>query len=228
MPAQRLGMAAAAVQKFDVLGIDAEASPEFIRHVGLAQEEGPLDGLGSTLAMTHMAPPLEIGVPSGPISSLGTASLTGDEILQIMAFVDNHADEYTKSNAVKTFDQYCVAPHVRERRTPDGDLLCLQFNCGGFVIEAYRFADIDLLETDPASLPLTSLEILRGQYPQFAELLRIPRLRQRMGIPGDGPWPVVLAGYVINAMNRPDDEIRAQPRRAVAGDGFFPPRPVRP
>jgi hypothetical protein len=44
------------------------------------------------------------------------------------------------------------------------------------------------------------------------------------GIPGEGPWPVVLAGYVINALVRPEEEIRRVPHTARLGDEFFPSR----
>ena len=109
MPARRLGEAALVVRQFDVLGIDADSSPGFVRHVGLARDEGLQIGLGSTLPMVHMGPPLGTQTPSGPI-------------------------------------------------------------------------------------------------------------------PGDGPWPVVLAGYVLNSLNRDEDEIRSAPYNATAGDEFFPPR----
>jgi hypothetical protein len=70
------------------------------------------------------------------------------------------------------------------------------------------------------------LEVLVRQYPELASLLQNPRVRETYGIPGDGPWPVVLAGYVMNALDRTGEEIRGTPHTAAAGDEFFPSRRV--
>jgi hypothetical protein len=224
MPARRLGAEPLPVEKFDVLGLDAQNSPEFIGHVGLAEHENSRVSVGLAFAMVHMGPPLGTGVPPGTLTSIGTVSLTADEILQIRLFVDNLEGEYKAANVRDASGQYCIAPHVRPRVSNDRTVICFQFNCGGFVLESYRFANIDLLQTDPAMLPPVPLDVLIRQYPTFEQVLRYPRFRERMGIPGDGPWPVVLAGYVINALNRPEPEIRAIPYRANEGDEFFPTR----
>jgi hypothetical protein len=220
MPAQRLGTEAVRVLEFDVLGVDAANSPEFIRHVGLADREYPEVSVGTALAMVHMRPPLETGFASGPITSVGTAALTADEISQMRVFVDNLESEYTAAKARDARSQYCIAPHVRPYQS-DGTLVCYQFNCGGFVIEAYRYTGIDLLETSEDTLPLIPLDVLTRQYPDYARALQKPLTRGRLGIAGDGPWPVVLAGYLLNALNRDESEIRSSPYRARAGDEFF-------
>jgi hypothetical protein len=93
------------------------------------------------------------------------------------------------------------------------------------VIEAYREARIDVLRTEIDSLPLVSLDTLKTQYPGHARRLDRAQLRTEFGIPGDGPWPVVLAGYVLNALDRPEAEIRSTPYRARVGDEFYPARP---
>ncbi len=92
------------------------------------------------------------------------------------------------------------------------------------VIEAYREVEIDLLQTDPETLPSVSLESLARQYPALATLLQRPQVREAYGIPGEGPWSVVLAGYVMNALVRTAEVIRRQPYKAESGDEFFPPR----
>lgn len=53
-------------------------------------------------------------------------------------------------------------------------------------------------------------------------------MRETYGIPGDGPWPVVLAGYVINSLDRSEEDIRRDPHAARAGDEYFPSRHVPP
>ncbi len=121
-----------------------------------------------------------------------------------------------------------IAPHIDPVRAPDGTVICHRFSCAGLVIESYREIDIPLLHTDAESLPAVPLETLVRQYPDLESLLKNPRVREAYGIPGDGPWPVVLAGYVMNAMNRTEEEIRSTPHKAEAGDEFFPSRRAEP
>jgi hypothetical protein len=223
MPAQRLSGTTIAIRRYDVAGRDSATSPHFIGHVGLSIEER--DGFGETdeLALVHMMPPLEHGGSRSPISCAGTVGLTVDEMRQIDVFVDELRSEYDAAR-IRSDRQYVIAPHARDIQAVDGTTTCRQFNCAGFVIEAYRDAGIDLLHTDPNALPSVSLEILIGQYPAVGQRLLNPRMRERYGIPGDGPWPVVLASYVMNALARPEVEIRAHPHTAMAGDEFFPSR----
>jgi len=150
--------------------------------------------------------------------------LTVEEQLQIRLFSEELESEYNAAQIRHSRDQYVICPHVKEISREDDTAAYLRFSCAGFVIEAYREADIDLLWTDLAHLPLVGLEVLKAQYPEFAGMLERPRIRDEFGVGGDGPWPVVLAGYVLNALDRSETEIRSTPYRATEGDEFFPPR----
>ena len=123
--------------------------------------------------------------------------------------------------------QYVIAPPVDPVRAPDGTIIYHRFSCAGFVIESYREIEIDFLRTDADSLPAVPLETLMRQYPDLVNLLQNPKVREAYGIPGEGPWPVVLSGYVINALDRTAEEIRRVPHTAQAGDEFFPSRSVK-
>jgi hypothetical protein len=227
MPAQRLGGETIAIRRYDIAGLDSATTPEFIRHVGLAGEEREQFNETDKLVLVHMGPPLERGGSTFPISCMGTVSLTVDETRQIDVFVDELELEYEAARLRKDH-QYVIAPHFREKQEKDGTTTFRRFNCAGFVIEAYREAGIILLRTDPESLPSVPLEILTDQYPDVGQLLQNPRFRERNGIPGDGPWPVVLSSYVLNALARPEEEIRSRPHMAEVGDEFFPSRRANP
>ena len=203
MPARRIGQEEVSVRKFDIVGLDSPGATEFIRHVGLAEEDKHILGASSAVPMVHMGPPLSRGVVPQPISVIGAAALTVDEIRQIEVFVNEQLLEYEAAKA-KPLLQYVIAPHVREPESRDGTKICRRYNCAGFVIEAYRSIDINLLQTEPAELPTVKLGTLERQYPGMADHLNKQSTRERLGIPGDGPWPVVLAGYVVNC---------ARPRR---------------
>jgi len=136
--------------------------------------------------------------------------------------------EYKAAQIGSSREQYVICPHVENVLRDDHTILYRRFSCVGFVLEAYRDAGISVLLTDLAPPPLVGLDALKTQYPEFAKILDRPRERKKLGIPGDGPWPVVLAGYVLNALARPEREIRTTPYLARAGDEFFPPRRPAP
>jgi hypothetical protein len=91
-------------------------------------------------------------------------------------------------------------------------------------LRAYREAGIELVDCNPDRLPLVSLDVLFQAYPDREDQLHRPLVRRRLGLDGAGPWPAVLAGYVLNALDRTADDIRTAPHTVQAGDEFFPPR----
>ena len=119
---------------------------------------------------------------------------------------------------------YVVHPHVREQTAPDGTVIYRRFSCAGFVIEAYREVGIELVVTEEGRLPSVPLNTLLLAYPDLQAELQSPRLRRMCGLPGEGPWAVVLPGYVLHSLDRPESEIRGSPYLPREGDEFFPPR----
>lgn len=222
MPAQRAGITPIAIQRFDVVGLDADKHPCFVRHVALAAEGRTHFTAPADLPVRHMRPPLENRGECQP-SCVGSAGLTIVEQNRIQVFADELHLEYEASCA-RPRRQYVIAPHVAEIRSEDQTVIGRRFSCVGFIIEAYREARIDLLHTAEEDLPLVTLDTLKTQYPDQARILDREQMRLELGIPGAGPWPVVLAGYALNALARDEEEIRATPYRATAEDAFFPPR----
>jgi ribosomal protein L13E len=221
MPAQRLGSNPVAVRKCDVAGQDSATKRHFVRHVGLVNEERNDVRAGTQVPLVHMGPPLERQEAGIAVHAVATAGLTAGQIRQMGVFVDEHVSEY-EAERLRPDRQYVIHPHVRE---PDDVVPCRRFSCAGFVIEAHGDAGIELLVTEPADLPPVNLDTLIYAYPDAASQLRSPTFRSRLGLEGDGPWPVVLVGYVLNSLSRTVDEIRRGPYTPVAGDEFFPAQP---
>ncbi len=223
MPAQRLGSHPTSVLKYDVVGMDSDAEAEFVSHVGLANEERDDIVSKATIALVHMGPPLAREHSRHPIQACGSADLKVGESRQIGVFVDEHLSEY-EAESVRPEQQYIILPHCRES---DASCSVRRFNCAGFVIEAYRYAGIDLVATNLDSLPAISLETLSRAYPRIDRILQRPNRREmfkKFGLEGDGPWPVVLAGYVLNALNRSVEDIRKGQYLPRSGDEYFLPR----
>lgn len=222
MPAVRLGGTTIAIRKYDVVGQDSAGTPGFVGHVGLAGEFRDLFGRSDEVPLVHMRPPLEIGSSADTIDCAGTVGLTMEEMLQIGLFIDEMESEYLAARLRSDRRrQYVIAPNVQPVTAPDGTVIYHRYSCAGFVIESYREIGIPLLRTDAEGLPAVSLETLVRQYPDLETVLQNPRMREAYGIPGEGPWPVVLAGYVINALDRAEDEIRRVPHTPEGGDEFF-------
>jgi hypothetical protein len=80
--------------------------------------------------------------------------------------------------------------------------------CSGFVTECYKSAGIVLIEPDSATLPEVDLATLRQGY---GSSIDDPNRRAMIGLDGEGPWRMLLAGYVIHAAARDSRKVRDKP-----------------
>lgn len=229
MPTLRLTPTSAfAASEFDAIGVDAEAVPEFLAHVGLFLAPSGSLNSGDDVGLLHMAPPLGRDQNACSAHVVGTVKLTVDERLKIQLFADRCIGENSTNNADGP-RQYVVRPHRKPVESNDGTVIRERFSCAGFVVEAYRKAlRTEIIDTHEAKLPKVSLDELRVVYshPRQLAALNDPRIRERqLNLPGEGDWPVLLPGHVLNALARKEKSIRnGPPYKALKGDKFFPPR----
>ncbi len=224
MPARRLDHGPVVVHMHDVVGMDVDDLPGFIGHVGLAAEDHPRLAMMDGLRITDMQPPLVRAGGPDQIHAHGTVPLTAVEAGAIQEFIDRMENEYLLTNR-EGVHQYVVRPHCVLVSDQDATITARRLSCSGFVLEAYRFVDIDLIDTGETSLPAVGLDLLRRTYADEQQLrvLETPRLRNRfLGLAGDGSWPIVLPGYLLHSLARTEPEIRAGPYRPRPGDEFFP------
>jgi hypothetical protein len=220
MPAHRLSNAPVSVSLYDVAGQDADTIVHFVRHVGLANQRRSLRA-GDEIQLVDMGPPLREGGDGKPVQTVGVAGLRFGDREKIRTFVEGIIDEQTAARIRGRPDkQYVILPHAVDRSE---DVPYRRFSCAGFVIEAYRELEIDLLIPEAEQLPLVPIDKLIDAYGDLGDHLRDPQLRAKFGLDGEGPWPVVLAGYVLNALNRSEEDIRQAAYTPVPGDEFFPP-----
>ncbi|MDQ3330995.1 MAG: hypothetical protein M3552_10120 [Planctomycetota bacterium] len=147
-------------------------------------------------------------VSQSPVDIVSDIDLTGEQFEAIadwLAVVDKERRP-NASNPIGQMRQYVIAPHVKWH--PPEDPLYRRFNCVGFVIECYKSAGISVIDTE-AELPDVDLATLRKAYPgqlEKIELIKNDRVRQKLkedlGIPGDGPWKIILPGYVFRSLER--------------------------
>lgn len=223
MPAQRLGETPISVKRFDVLGQDANGLPGFMRHLGLFWSEGGTLQARDMVEVCDMGPPLSRGRDSQlQADAWGSVPLSIDEIQQVQLWIDERASEYD-SRKLSGDKQYVICPHACEKIAPDGTVRYQRFSCAGFVIEAMREGGINLVVTDEASLPLVDEDTIKMAYPDVFPRDRDRKImRRKFGLGEDGPWPIMLCGYVMHALNRTEVEVREELYQPKAEDGFFP------
>jgi hypothetical protein len=234
MPAWRLDARNRELHHFDV-GASDGAVPEFVAHVVLCLVEQPqVVSRGSRLvSMMHMGPPL--GATAGLIDVLCTAVVNAEglepsEKRQIKHFIDERVQERNAQRARLArvprlqayLAEYVINPPYLE---PSAEVPLWRFSCAGFVMKAYEAARISLIEM--ATVPAIDLAALKNGYPRMAWLLEKEDVRKKLGLDDGGMWPAVLAGYVVNSLNRGADEVRRQPLVVSSGDEFFPSRALR-
>ena len=226
MPSYRVTGATLSLSVFDVVGQDGDA-PGFIGHAGLAESVGSQEAAG--VAVLDMGPPLH-GEGSQRLiraNVFGSAALTDDETQKIKAFVDRHANEHQSflqlagRSLLDVLPRiYCVCPHASPIYEDDGRYARMRFSCAGFVFEAYRKARITLVDLN--ALPMVEIEAIRPGYAREMALIERRKVSaEELGLFGDGPWQVLLCGYLFHAPNRDSDAIRREPYSPNIADRYF-------
>jgi len=199
-------------RRFAVVGIYSLTNRPFVVHAALLARDHELKG-ECHLPLFHMGPPLAIG-DGQDCHLLGQVGLTNEEIEAIDDWVASISTQYSET-IILPFQQYVVYPHMKWAYSEENRPLRQRFSCVGYVIEAYRSAGIELIETE--QLPEVDKVLLKVAYPAFAQMERIAQkpagaaiLANKngfqgfddLGTPGDGPWRVALAGYLFHATDR--------------------------
>jgi len=218
MPAARITDSDVTLAQFDVVGQD-DVNP-FVKHLGLCALGGQQKATG--VGVHDMGPPLRS--PGSMTANVhGSADLNDDERRKIASFIDRHASEHKAqqfSGRRGIARSYVIYPHLRGETEQDGTHIYTRFSCAGFVIEAYQFARLSLLNLE--QMPTVSLQQASIAYPEMtATLLASPRLREEFGLTGNGPWPIVFCGYVVHSLARTAADIRATSYAASVADMNF-------
>ncbi len=197
---------------YDVVGQRTDGQTRFVKHVGLFGEDNQSVKIGDEVSVLHMGPPLEQG-GAIKVHVAGHVPLTNDEIKIIDTWFEKIVDEYPRLPE----EQFVIRPPWKDQRdSNNGSRRYRRYSCAGFVLDSHRQVDIELLQIDEGSLP--------DVYPQTIMLaygLNPGPLLSAFGLEGDGPWKVVLAGYVLHALNRTTNQIRQEPYQAKEGDEQF-------
>ncbi len=210
--------------RYSVVGQYSDTGPtEFVMHIALLKDDTVLTA-SKRVEVFHTVPPVVSGPRSAaevlPEERACRADIVGDVWLDAeeREAIDDWLAEVEKEHrsGMGRFQQYVVVPHVHWVRAPEtGRPVRRRFSCVGFVIEAYQAADIVLIDTD-GELPGIDEELLRVAYPDLAQMQDRSekaqnRFRAHLGLVGQGPWRVLLPGYVLHSLRRVTTESPRMP-----------------
>jgi hypothetical protein len=206
------------IPRFSVVGqyVNSPRS-RFVQHVALLRFDEELDYGRPEIRVWHMGPPLVAGAISSASSGeatctshlTGLVELNAREIEGIETWLADVDKEDRPLGRAALLRQYTVHPPVFWVTAENGVRLYRRFSCAGFVLDGYRSIGINLIDDSGAhSLPSVDLQTIADAY---GGNVRNEHLRERLGIPGNGPWRILLTGYLMHSLNRSDDEIRMFP-----------------
>jgi len=217
MPAINLDQGPQTLSLYDVVGQRAEGQTYFVTHVGFHDADNQSIKSGGDVSAVHMRPPLEQG-KTIKVHVAGHVPFTNDEIKEISGWIAEITDEYHKEG-IDPKRQYVIHPPWKDECDSNtGVRRYRRYSCAGFVFDGHRQVDIELMQIGADALPNVERPTIISAYP-YAE--QYPMLLHKYGLEGDGPWKVVLPGYILHALNRPTDQIRQEPYRAKEGDEQF-------
>lgn len=232
MPSSRATDQRVKLAKYDAVGWDGKEQ-YFISHVALAQLAGNQEPAG--LNVLDMGPPLHGQGRSAKdiINAVGSVPLTDDEANTIKMFIERQELEHIASfsddpngSAKQIREVYCIHPHAETLLATNGDHIRTRFSCAGFVYESYKAARITLFDINglPKDVDDKTIESLYSV--QLRMLMRYGIELEDLGLEGNGPWPVMLCGYLFHALNRSAEEIRCRPYEPTFEDRYFPHQPT--
>jgi hypothetical protein len=197
MPVSRLGRVTS--PRHAILAV---FNREGVSHVGLLAAPAEVDG-GAKALTNHMGPPL---------------ALPGEMLAHAVGWLDTWTEQdcivldvwlrelETQISIDPQSVTYVAAPSVVRDEGGTERPVSLKFSCAGFVAEAYREGVGVRLVVDDAELPEVDRATLERVWDP-----RTVRIGARYGLGGDGPWRVLLPGYLLRAVTRPRVELPFRP-----------------
>ena len=231
MPGKRLEPnSVVAFPRFAIIGAYAPGNGSFVRHVGILRDRCDVQ-FGDEVGVWHAAPPIVAGERTSDMSpdafdlctvhvgayledfsaddAQGIETSLADIDAQTPLLPASCAESVPRANLQGYRSHYTAHPPVEwVRDAKTGRRRYRKFSCSGFVVECYKGAGIVLVEFENDRLPEVDLPTLRQGY---GELIDNPERRSMIGLDGDGPWRMLLAGYVVHAVARKSSVVREKP-----------------
>ncbi len=227
MATQVLSSSPLLAEKYSVVGKYAETDDGLIGHVAMIATKEPTDiYYGDSVEVWQMGPPLIADARVQRVARNGTqceAHVLGSVDWPENAFkrMRNWRRDLAGRIPFKTkrhIEYYIIHPAILKGKISSSDIQKrTRFSCAGFVLACYRVGLLDekhimddnaVIKTGEDVLPKVDIEYICKAYPFIAKRIKNPEFRKDMGLSGDGPWPILLAGYILRAMEQGDLQAR--------------------
>lgn len=205
--------------KFSIVG--HYATCPFVKHAAILKADTALLFGTDNIFVWHIGPPLVAGTKTTAAAAdkgrktsihiVGFVNLDADDIEGIETWLSDvdKEDRPTGTSLTELLAQYRVSPPVYWVLAENGTPLYRQFSCAGFVMDCYRAIAINLIDDSHLeNFPDVTMDQVVAAYGSAA---RREEFRKKFGIPGQGPWKIVLAGYLFHSLNRDNNVIRQTP-----------------
>ncbi len=199
-----------------------------MKHVAILAEDSRLR-FGEMINVLHMGPPLVAGaetrstIPDDKATCeahvVGSTELSAEDREGMRTWL---AEVDKEKRPARSSSSYTAIPPMEWiTDSISGVRRYRRFSCVGFIVECYKSVEIVLLDIEAGDVPSVSIAIISDIY---GDRLRLyPQLRGSIGLYGDGPWPALLPGYVLHALDRGDESIRESPHKPESSaEAHFP------
>lgn len=183
--------------KLALVGATDRSSPPVFRHVGLLCEALDVTH-GMKVEVYDWAPPLR--APGRmQVDAIGWIDLSVDEVYGVelwLAEVESY--EPLATTTAPNDKRYTVSSADTHELDPvTGRVRWRRFSCATFVERAYAEGAGRRLVVDESEFPEVGRETLERIWGRIAQ--RLTDDRAAIGIEGEGPWRVLLPGYLLSA-----------------------------
>lgn len=173
-----------------------------VLHAALLREDR------AAIRVGQKVPVFEMGLNMLVVGPLTTSQLESTPTMEpeVIGYVNLSSDERKQlSLRLSELDKdtaasgsgFLLFPHAIPSRR--------QFSCIGFVYDCYDSCNIQLV--DISTLPDVYADFMSNLFPSLAR----ERNRIAHGLTGNGPWKILLPGYVFHSLSRSDVDIRRHP-----------------
>lgn len=205
------------LEKHSIVGSHSRAGGVDVGHVGhvgllsiqfcvAPRKETPVN---------DMRPPLSLEAGNSMASDVAAwlADLSVEEVRGIDRWLHLLRTQVRTNPPKYPLQDYTIFPYYQKRDPVTGRSVD-KYSCVGFVIRAYEQVRIILIKDD--NLPAINREVLESVYGET--MIKIA-LRKKL-LEGDGPWRILLPGYVMHALAQPN--ARSASYSPQVGDWSFP------
>ena len=191
--------------RFDFVGAHS-TDGKTVMHVGLLTS-GVTGGPALEVDVFEVGPPPRLGPGDGKTGKMKAhvvawGALTPEQrsgIERTMADLRKTVSAKPIRTRADVVSTYIAVPPIRQELAEDGvTLLSVRFSCAGLI--AYCYEKVQILLIELHNLPSVSREMLDSIWPHLRNL--DDEERATIGLPGDGPWPVLLPGYLFHSLAR--------------------------